>query len=105
MPPSKTKAPFIPNTRKRTRSKNKYNNRYRETIRAAGRGKDSSRNLRVKPQQNYPDKSQHLDKLFEIAGQKPKDKQLNTLLQIAGGRPNRQSGAGQNQLDNESSFK
>ena len=105
LPPSKTKSPFIPNTRKRTRSKNKYNNRYRETIRAGGRGKDSSRNLRVKPQQNYPDKSQHLDKLFEIAGQRPKDKQLNTLLQIAGGRPNRQSGTAQNQPDNESSFK
>ena len=59
----------------------------------------------MKPQQNYPDKSQHLDKLFEIAGQKPKDKQLNTLLQIANGRPNKQSGTGQNQHDNESSFK
>ena len=59
----------------------------------------------MKPQQNYPDKSQHLDKLFEIAGQKPKDEQLNTLLQIAGGRPHRQSGTGQTQLDNESSFK
>ena len=110
MPPSKTRSPFIPNTRKRTRSnnnrsKNKYNNRYRETVRAGGRGEDSSRNLRVKPQQNYPDKSQHLDKLFEIAGQKPKDKQLNTLLQIANGRPNKQSGTGQNQHDNESSFK
>ena len=105
LPPSKPKSQFIPNTRKRTRSKNKYSNRYRETIRSRGRGEDSSRNLRVKPQENYPDKSQHLDKLFEIAGQKPKDKQLSALLQIADGRPNRQTNSVQNQPKAESSFK
>ena len=59
----------------------------------------------MKPQENYPDKSQHLDKLFEIAGQNPKNKQLNTLLQIADGRPNRQTNSEQNQPKAESSFK
>jgi hypothetical protein len=38
--------------------------------------KGNNRNLRRLQQKQYPDKRQHLDKLFEIAGQKPKNQQL-----------------------------
>ena len=67
--------------------------------------KGSNRNLRRLHQKQYPDKRQHLDKLFEIAGQKPKSQQLNALLEIAGGRPTRQTGQGSNHQRDDSSFK
>ena len=94
MPPSST-ATTIRSTRKgRTKTRNRYNNRYKENSRSRPGGKGKGRNLRKMEhtiqEKKYPDKRQHLDKLFEIAGHAPKSPQLNALLEIAGGRPNRQ---------------
>ena len=90
IPPSST-ATTIHSTRKsRTKTRNRYNNRYKDTPRSRPGLKGKGRNLRRIEQKKYPDKTQHLDKLFEIAGQSPKSPQLNALLEIAGGRPSRQ---------------
>merc|ERR1711974_135364 len=62
----------------------------REHTRKRTRNKSNNRNARLKQPKQYPDKRQHLDKLFEIAGQTQKNKQLNKLLEIAGQRPPRQ---------------
>ena len=65
----------------------------------------NNRNLRRLQQKQYPDKRQHLDKLFEIAGQKPKNQQLDALLEIAGERPTRQTGQASIHQTDDSSFK
>ena len=60
--------------------------------------------MRRVEQKRYPDKRQHLDKLFEIAGQTPKNQQLDALLEIAGARPARQTGQSSGRQNDKSSF-
>ena len=105
--PSSTAAPIRSTRRSRAKSRNRYNNRYRETPQKGTRRKGNTRNLRRIEQKQYPDKSQHLNKLFEIAGasRTPKNPQLNALLEIAGGRPSRQTDQGSTQSPSKKEFK
>lgn len=106
LPPTSSTTPQRSIKTNKSRAKNKYNNRYKENVRTDNTGrKGNNRNLRRFQQKQYPDKRQHLDKLFEIAGQNPKNQQLDTLLEIAGGRPTRKTSQGSNNHRDDSSFK
>ena len=92
LPPSASPLPIRP-VRKDNRPRT--DRRYREPTSPDHYGNRNTRPRRVKqqtPRRQYPDKKQHLDKLFEIAGHSPKNDQLNKLFEIAGGkRPSRSS--------------
>ena len=91
LPPSASPLPILP-VRKDNRQRT--DRRYREPTSPHNYGNSNNRDRRVKqqtPRRQYPDKKQHLDKLFEIAGHSPKNDQLNKLFEIAGKRPSRSS--------------
>ena len=103
LPPSSNTATHRKNSRNKKRSKG--NIRPRERTRNRTRNKSNNRNARLKQPKQYPDKRQHLDKLFEIAGQTQKNEQLNKLLEIAGKRPPRQISSAEGSKQDEPTFR